>query len=127
MLMSYPDSSRWVANECLSMWQLARLSTPAVSTALLTAFCKPPSAVWKRQTSPVLLSGLSTADGKTNCHRHSLVAFGYLRSSACGRGARPCPLARSLVCSALTLASWSVRGPTSDDGNTVTRSFPPLL
>ena len=34
--------------------------------------------------------------GKTNCHPHSIGAFGYLRSSANGRTTRPNPRARTI-------------------------------
>ena len=54
-----------MADEWRSVWQLARLSITAVSTARLTAFCSPLSAVWERHTTPVCRSGLKTTDGKT--------------------------------------------------------------
>ena len=80
--ISYPSSSKWVAKECRSVWQLAGLKMRAARSAFLTAFCGTDSSQWWRRTILERGSTDRLEAGKIYCQPHCLPALGYLRSSA---------------------------------------------
>ena len=51
--------------------------------------------LWCPPGTPLRGSRLRVTAGKTYCHAHSVPAFGYLRSSACGNHTTPKPSPRS--------------------------------
>src|SRR2546426_2812760 len=98
--MSCPSSRRWVANECLNVWQVAFFASPAFRTASRTARWTTDSCRWCRRRWPVEGSTYKRVAGNTHCHAHSRPAFGYFRPSAHGSSTQPAPAARSRWCSA---------------------------
>jgi hypothetical protein len=121
--MSYPSSSRCVANECRKVCGPTRFVMPPFRAACATAFCKTDSCRWKRVGGPHFGSVQTRDAGNTNCHAHSVGAFGYLRSSANGSTTRPKPRARSASCCRFTNSRWRASGSMTAVGNTVGRSF----
>jgi integrase len=54
--ISWPSSSRWVANECRKVWHVAGLAIPALRTASFTARWRTDSWRWWRRRWPVTRS-----------------------------------------------------------------------
>jgi len=77
--MSWPRSSRCVANEWRKVWQLAAFFTPASRTARFTAFCTTLGSRCWRPWAPDSLSRQRFCWGKTHCHAHSRSAIGFFQ------------------------------------------------
>jgi|GEM_PF-2691050 len=124
--MSYPSSSRLVANERPNVWQVARLVIPALATACLNSFCKMDSSRWCRPSLPVLLFFRRFSRGNTQCQRPLRGARILTIQSRRQKYAAPA-VGKVLFMNPLDpLQLLLQRGALSDTGSIVIRSFAPL-
>ena len=124
--ISYPFSKRWVAKECLKVWQVACFVIPAMRTAFFIARCTMLSWIWWRPCFPVFCFFHRLACGNTNCQAHSLEAFGYFLFSAYGMSTRPYPSSRSAWWIFLTTLRCFCNCFSTILGSMMIRSFDPF-
>ena len=125
--MSYPASSRCVANECRSVWQVTRLVNPAKNDARLTTRSSPAGCACHRDSRPVAGFARFTAEGNRNCHPNSRAPAASCAAPNQERRHQSPRCWACLLSHRCLTRSACRRSPTAADaGNGTARSFCPF-